>query len=189
MSKNNNPQADSSNAVVARVVSEDVAPDGLPVVMAEAAAIRASQFIGERGLGPNATELVAYIASRAVDTADLNVVILEQLADRLLNATTPEDILTPFDPNKGQDYIGETLIVTGATFLESEYSEGFPWFVSLQITLEGTGGQTVVTVGGEKLVMQVAAFDRLNAWPQRLRIHKATKATKAGFYPLELRAA
>ena len=162
----------------------DVVIDGEIIAAAE----RASIFVSDRGYGPNTIELVMYIASRSVDEMDLNVVIMEQLSARLLAATSPEEILQPFEPQQGKMHYGKPLWVTGSTFIESDY-EGFPWYVSLSATVPATKESFVVTVGGEKVVMQAAAFERSQQWPCYLRICESEKATKAGFHPLELRPA
>lgn len=152
-----------------------------------ATANRTAAYVTERGFGPNSIELVQYIAARALDSRDLNVVILEQLSERLLHAQSPADILTPFEPTKGEEYHGKTVEILSTEFLESDFAEGFPWYVSLQIRESATGPTSAITIGGEKLVMQCAAMDRLDMWPAVVRIHRADTPTKSGFYPLELR--
>ena len=147
---------------------------------------RTAQFVLDRHYGPNTTELVMWVAANALDTADLNRVIIEQMAIRFADATSIDDILDPFGTVKGQDMLDKPLWVTACTFLESDAPDGFPWYASLVHTDPDTGRSTVVTVGGEKLVMQAAAITQRDAWPQRVRIHKADRPTKAGFYPLEL---
>ncbi len=114
------------------------------------------------------------------------MVILEQLATRLLSAETPQDILTPFDPQGCEEYIGIPIEISGVTFLESDYTEGFPWYASLPVTVVDTGETKVITVGGEKVMYQVAAFDMNDAWPVIVKIRRAVKATKGGFFPLDL---
>lgn len=152
----------------------------------QAAVERAGRFVVERGYGPNTTRLIQYIAGRAVDEADLNAVITEQLTARLLAATSTDDILTPFDPEKGEAYFERPIVIHGMTFIESDY-EGFPWYVSLEFSLPGQDTRSVLTVGGEKVIMQAAAAEANNLLPLYCVIHKSTKATKAGYYPLDLR--
>jgi len=149
------------------------------------AAQRAADFIQRRGFGPATVALVMYIAETAVDTADLNVVIMEQLAVRLMNAQSIDDILQPFAPQSGKDHYGKPLYIEDAGFIESDH-EGFPWYTSLQCKNPATGEQFNVTVGGEKVVMQAAAFHRAGLFPAYVRIVESEKPTKAGYYPLEL---
>jgi hypothetical protein len=147
---------------------------------------RTAAFVTERGFGPNTTRLIQYVAGRSVDESDLNAVITEQLAERLLAAATPEDILTPFDPEKGAAYLDRPIVVHEVTFIESDY-EGFPWYASLTFSMPGQDSRSVLTVGGEKVVMQVAAAEANGLLPLYCRLHKAEKATKAGYFPLDLR--
>lgn len=181
------PPDDSSEQTGRTGVLTVVDLDGLPAVDPEAAAARVAAYLSQRDFGPNTQALVAYIAERAVDTADLNVVILEQLSERLLAATTPDEILMPLDPKGCEEYLGRPLQIEAASFLESDFSEGFPWYTSLTVTVLDTGESAVITIGGEKVMYQVAAFSYHDAWPVTCVIHRRTRATKAGFYPLELR--
>lgn len=151
------------------------------------AARRAAEWVTERGYKAATRDLVGYIAGRAIDTSDLNTVILEQMALRLAAAETAADILDPFGTVQGKAILGKPLWVTGAEFLESDLAEGFPWYVSFSVLDRQSNRSTVVTVGGEKLVLQAAELDRKKLWPTALAIHETDKPTKAGFYPLELR--
>lgn len=148
---------------------------------------RAADYALSRKFQAATTQLLLYIAAHAQDTADLNVVILEQMSQRLLTAESADDVLDPFGTVKGQQLLDKPLMVTGAQFLEGDFKDGFPWYVSLQVESQAQGGIIPVTVGGEKLVFQVASLDMHDAWPQLVEIHRADKPTKQGFYPLELR--
>jgi hypothetical protein len=149
---------------------------------------RAAALIIDRGYGPATTEIIRYIAGAAVDTADLNAVIIEQMNARLLEAESAQDVLDPFGTIKGQDVLEKYLLVTGCAFMESDQAEGFPWYVSLSVEDKATGRTYAVTVGGEKVVMQAAAIDRKGMWPAAVKIHKSERPTKSGFYPLELQS-
>lgn len=147
---------------------------------------KVAQFVIDRKYGPNTVELVQWIAGSSLDTRDLNVVIIEQMAARFAQAETADEILDPFGTVKGQDMLNRPLWVTGCTFLDSDMAEGFPWYASLVVTDQETGRSRVVTVGGEKLVMTAAALSRQEMWPQAVKIVRSDKPTKAGFYPLDL---
>lgn len=188
MTKATNGTVDSSEPVSSTKVLTRMDPDGLPAIDTEAAAERAVAYVNSRGVGRATQQLVAYIAGKAVDAADLNVVILEQLSERILNAESPDDILTPFDPQGMEDLLSTPIQIDGVGWLESDYSEGFPWYASLQVTRLDTGEESIRTVGGEQLMYQIAGFDMRDAWPQVVQVVKAAKPTKAGFYPYKLRA-
>lgn len=160
--------------IVGHVVPED-----------QAAAKRAANWVQHKGYGDAMTSIIMYIAANAQDTAELNAVIMEQMAIRILNATSPEEILDPFATVKGEDLVGKTLEIRGAMFLEGDKNEGFPWYCTLTCFDAQTGREFPVTIGGEKLVPQVAGFDMHEAWPQVVRITEFK--TRAGFtgYQLE----
>jgi hypothetical protein len=165
-------------------VTEVAVPDDPELT---AAVERAGNFVLAKRYLPSTVDLVMWIAANAFDTADLNRIIIEQMTIRFANAESADEILDPFGTVKGQDILDRPLWITACTFLESDLAEGFPWYASLVHTYEDTGRSQVITVGGEKLVMQAAAMTRKDGWPQRLTIHKADRPTKAGYYPLELR--
>lgn len=175
----------AEGAELATVVDDDQAPqDGRVLDMSQAAAKRAGNWVKEKGYGPNMTQIIMYIAAHAVDTADLNAVIMEQLAAKILTAESPDEILDPFSTVKGKDLMGKPLDVRSCQFLESDQADGFPWYVSLMALNPQTGGEEPVIVGGEKLVPQIAGFDMRDAWPQVVQINSRT--TKQGFTVYEL---
>ena len=151
------------------------------------AVARTAAFVESRRYGPNTVDLVMFIAANALDTADLNQVIIEQMATKFAEATSPDDILDPFGTIKGNTMLDRPLWVIDCQFLESDMADGFPYYASLMVQDTESGRNTVVTVGGEKLVMQAAAMTRAGGWPQWVKIHQSDKPTKAGYYPLELR--
>lgn len=186
MAKDKQDPAVSSEMAIPEQVTAEVVDDQVEDAEISAAVERVANFVQKRGFGMNTTRLIGYIAEKSVDEADLNVVITEMLAERLLNATSPEDILTPFDPKGAKEFYGKPLYIMGCTFIESDY-EGFPWYVSLQAQDPKTSETFALTVGGEKVVMQAAGFDRAKLWPAYITICEAEKETKGGFRPLEMR--
>lgn len=159
--------------------------EGRVLDMSQQAAQRAAAWVQHKGYGDAMTSIIMYIAANAQDTAELNAVIMEQMAIRILNAETPEEILDPFATVKGEDLLGKTLEIRSAMFLEGDKNEGFPWYCTLTCYDAQHGREFPVTIGGEKLVPQVAGFDMHDAWPQVVKITEFK--TRAGFtgYQLE----
>jgi hypothetical protein len=158
--------------------------EGVPTSMTQQAARRAAEWVKSKGYGDAMGSIIRYIAANAQDTAELNAVIMEQMALRIINATSPEEILDPFATVKGEDLVGVPLEIRGAMFLEGDKNEGFPWYVTLTVFDGRTQREFPVTIGGEKLVPQVAGFDMHDAWPQVVKI--MTYTTRAGFTGYEL---
>lgn len=179
-----------------QLVSQSVEPSRAQTVDAvvvdadaRAAMTRAANYVNTRGYGPKMTQVISYISVNAVDTMALNVVVMELLADRILNAESPDDILDPFGTIAGANLYETPLNIQGVQFIESTQGEGFPWYAALSVLDPMSGEVKTVTVGGEKLVPQVAGFDMANAWPQVLVIHQSDKATSNGYRVLELKRA
>jgi hypothetical protein len=148
---------------------------------------KVAEWVRERGLGERTRDVIVYIASKVIDTGDLNAVIMERLMARMLDSDDADAVLDPFGTIKGQDMIGKPLNVVGAEFLEGDFEESFPWYVSLMVQDPATGGVMPVTTGGEKLVLQAAVLDMKEKWPLMVKIVQSDKPTRSGYYPLELR--
>lgn len=160
---------------------------GRDVTVPEDMAALATDYIKAKGYGPKMSQIIGYIASKALDTSELNSVIMELLAERILDAESPEAIADPFGTVAGKDMYERPLFVTGVTFLVSTQGEGFPWYVALDVTDPRTRENAVITVGGEKFVPQVAGMDMHDAWPRAIIIHESDKPTASGYRVIEMR--
>lgn len=158
--------------------AEDVI-EGHVTDLTQEAARRAAAYVNKVKLGPNMTTILMYVAAKSVDTAELNTVISEQLAARILNATSPDDIFDPFATARDKDFIGKNLWCEGVMYLDSDKTDGYPYYVSLDVRNRETGNLEPVIVGGEKLVPQVAGLDMHDAWPCMIRI--GSTKTRQGF--------
>lgn len=137
-----------------------------PTPEQRAAMARAADYVRGKGLGDGAATLIAHIAGSAVDTQELNVVIIEQMANRILNASSAAEVLDPFGTVHGRDLLNKPLWITGCQFLESTVDgDGFPWYVTFEVQDRATGQSVPVTVGGEKLVYKAAGIDLHGGWP------------------------
>lgn len=174
--------ADQQQVAVPEPAGEPI--DAQVIDMTREAAERAALWVQARKYGPNMAQLIAYIASKAVDTSDLNAVIMEQMAIRILNAESPDEILDPFNTLKGADLMDRPMWVEKVMYLESDKTEGFPWYVSLDVRDPNTGQIKPVIVGGEKLVPQVAGLDMHEAFPMNIKI--SSRTTRAGNTVYEL---
>jgi hypothetical protein len=132
---------------------------------------RAVAYVQSRRFGQATAEIIQYIASHAVDTAELNSVIMEQMALKILNAESADDVLDPFGTTKGRDLYNRPVWVTGCQFLDSTVEgEGFPWYVMLSVTDPKTKEVVPTTIGGEKLVIKAAGLDMHGGWPRTVMI-------------------
>jgi hypothetical protein len=181
------PASEQQVAVVEPAdVSDDTAQDPEYIEGKVLSMRKAADWVQRRHFGERMRDIIAYIASKSVDTQELNAVILERLAARMLDGEGPDAILDPFGTLKGKELLNRPLMIVACDFLEGDYEESFPWYVSLMVEDNATGGITPVTTGGEKVVIQAAVFDMKGLWPQLCQIKEAPKATRAGFRPLEL---
>jgi len=193
-------EADGAELVAGREPWEDQA-EGIATattpaeVVPASTAVHGGQVVGESAqpvpfdlarYGPAARNLIGYIAEKAKMTEDEDVVIAEQVAAQILGAETADDILDPFGTIKGQELLGRNLAVFGCRFLDTDFMQGFPWFVVADVEDPTTGKHFPVTMGGQRVVMQFAGLHRLGEWPQVMTLLRADKPTRKGFYPLRL---
>jgi len=152
--------------------------------ISEEEARKAAEWVRAKRYGPAMTTIIGYIAAHAMDTQDLNSVIMEQMALRILNAQSADEVLDPFGTMRGEDLYDKPLMITGVQYLISDIGgEGFPWYCAVEYD-NGVGGKSVAIVGGEKLVPQLAGLDMHDGFPRLCRIHAGK--TRAGNTILEL---
>jgi hypothetical protein len=178
--------AAEEDSQVATVTSAQPVIEGRILDATQEMAQLAANWCRVKNYGPNMITIIQYIAAHAVDTAELNAIIMEQMAIRILNATSPDAILDPLGTLKGKEHLDKPLTVTSCQFLTSTVGEGFPWYAAFNVEDPQTGATDVIIVGGEKLVPQAAGLDMHDAWPRTLRIHEGEKETSNGYKVLEL---
>jgi hypothetical protein len=171
---------------VERAQAREEVIEGHVLDMTQEQARVAAEWVRMKRYGKAMTTIIQYIAANALDTSELNAVIMEQMATRILAASTMDDILDPFGTVKGKDLLDKPLYVAGCQFLISTVGQGFPWYVAFEVVDQQTDSRQVVIVGGEKLVPQAAGLHMHNVFPCYVRIHENEKETSAGYHVLEL---
>lgn len=154
------------------------------VTVSDEAARRAAEYVQKKKYGPSMQQIILWIAEHAVDTQELNAVIMEIMAKRILNATSPDDIIDPLGTLKGADLVDKPMWVEKVMYLESDKVDGFPYFVTLDVRQNDTGELLPVTIGGEKLVPQIAGLHMHDAFPMVIRVQAVS--TRSGNTTYEL---
>lgn len=112
------------------------------------------------------------------------------MAQRLLMAETPEDLLTvneEGETTKAADVLGKPFMLHGVKFNASTVEGGnddFPLYAILDVTWNGE--KDVMSCGG--LNVCVAAYKLASSgWlPRMVKITERVKPTRSGFHPLNL---
>lgn len=110
------------------------------------------------------------------------------IVERILNATSVEEVLTPNQVVHARDIIGVPLNVTGIRWLESDFESGPGMYAIMDCVRADTDAHLVVSCGGQNVLAQLWKLNDLGAFPARVVIQQAPRPTKAGFLPLWLEA-
>lgn len=110
------------------------------------------------------------------------------IVERILNAKTAEEVLTPNQVVHARDLIGVPLNVSGIRWLESDFETGPGMYAIMDCVRVDTDSHLVVSCGGQNVLAQLWKLNDLGAFPARVVIQQAPRPTKAGFLPLWLEA-
>ena len=104
----------------------------------------------------------------------------------VLTATNIDEILgSGDDVIHLQDIIGKPFTIIKGTLRESDYAEGLPAYLVMDVKFDDdTTG--VVTTGAATVLSQVIRMNELGFLPYRVSSVQASKPTKKGFYPISL---
>lgn len=106
------------------------------------------------------------------------------IVSQILAAASLEDIFgASADLVHLGDKVGEVITVKDWRWQQSDYSS-FPVYMVLTFTDEGSDREQLASCGSKTMMAQLYAAKRHNLLPADLTVHKATKATKAGFFPM-----
>lgn len=104
---------------------------------------------------------------------------------RILTGDTIESVLEGREAVHAKDVLGETLTVTGVRWNESDNESG-PNFYALMDCVDNDGNPYAVTCGAISVMAQLFRLNELEAFPIRVVINEAAKATRSGYKPMHL---
>lgn len=138
-------------------------------------------------LGPASTKVIQYCADHvSVGDAD-TAAAMEDMIRQVMASATPDEVLADQMTVPAQDILGKTIQVSGVRFGETEFAEGFPYYVLFDCSYGTPMRSHVVTCGAFKVVAQAVAMDMIGDWPQVLMFSQADKPTRSGYRPISLR--
>lgn len=112
----------------------------------------------------------------------------ERILRSLLTATTAEDILRAGEAMPATEVLDIPLTVMAIRGTESSYEDGSEVYLHVDAKIISNGDQVTFHCGARDVIVKLIRLDQLHMLPIDAVIHKADKPTKAGFYPLFLRA-
>lgn len=125
-----------------------------------------------------------HVASLAV--AD-DVDVQEKVLRAVLAATTAEDILRAGEAVPAVELNGVPITVLGIRASESGFVDGADYYLHVDATVLANGDPVTFSCGASDVAMKLIRLDQLNLFPVDCVLTLATKATKAGYFPMFLR--
>lgn len=123
-------------------------------------------------------------AMRSVEANNANAV--EDIINRVMVAETLDDILADDTTIDAEDLVGVSLQVWSFKVNESDFAQGMPGYMVIEAVRRDTNEQIVFTCGATKVQAQLLRMQRLNLLPAVVKLAKPDKATRSGFFPLQL---
>lgn len=111
-----------------------------------------------------------------------------RMLDDIVNADSIDAILDGGSGNLVhlKDMLTVPFTVSSVALRESDYQDGAGAFAIIDATLDDDTA-VVITTGSSTILAQLIRMVQLSAFPIRVRATQSDKATKAGYYPLQLR--
>ena len=107
----------------------------------------------------------------------------ERIIRQVLDAETPDAVLTPPEVLQGRDLIDENIVVLDFELNKSEYDVGSPFYASIQALRNPDSPPVVVNCGHKKVIAQLVRLKELNAFPVQVRF-MSRGVSKAGGTPM-----
>lgn len=103
------------------------------------------------------------------------------LAERILSATTLDDIFKVSGLEAGKNWLDKPIVVNSVHWNESHFEEGFGFYAVLDAVDPETGETAVIGTSARQSCAQLYAVGRMDAFPITVIIRQATRPSKAGF--------
>lgn len=84
-----------------------------------------------------------------------------------------------------KDMLKVPMMISSVELRPSDFEQGLGAYAVIHCQ-DDAGNSLVVTTGSFMVIVQLAKFHELNAYPLRCMAVEATKPTKGGYYPLSL---
>jgi hypothetical protein len=123
---------------------------------------------------------VEYEQEHAAD----NAAVMAAEVARILAGEDAEAVLSESAPLAGKDHTEKPFLLTGFTLNPTDFSEGWPFFASMQCSVPGQGQNFVLNCGGPKVIAALMRLHQLGEYPYALKLRG--KTTKAGYTVLQL---
>jgi hypothetical protein len=111
------------------------------------------------------SEFDRFLTSEAAEMKEDDSDPLMRIVSQVMNAETPDAVLTPVDVLKAIDIVGMPFVCVDYRLEQSEYDVGAPFFAVMDVILGPDQPPQVVTCGHKKVLAQLTRLRQLNGFP------------------------
>lgn len=137
-------------------------------------------------VGPAVQRLITNLSERVEVGAGESMRVFEDIAQRIEDADTVEDVLADDAPLDAEEVLNIPLQLWGVSVNESDFADGLPAYVALRVMRQDTKASVVVTCGAFKVVAKALRLDRINKYPVMIKLVRSDRATKAGNHVIDM---
>src|SRR6266568_2505166 len=106
-----------------------------------------------------------FLKDRQSEGADPERDPYEAIIQQVMNADSPDAVLTPVEALQGRDLLDEPLILLGFELNKSEYDVGSPFYASMQCLRPPDGERVIVNCGHKKVMAQLVKLEEFHQNP------------------------
>jgi hypothetical protein len=123
---------------------------------------------------------VAYAEEHAAD----NAAVMAAEVRRILSGEDAESVLAETAPLNGKEHLEKPFMLRGFTLNPTDFSEGWPFYASMDCFIPGTGDTFSLNCGGPKVIAALRRLHELGEYPYALKVRG--KSTRQGHTVLSL---
>lgn len=126
---------------------------------------------------------VQYAEEHAADSADAMAAEVR----RILAGEDAVAVLAESAPLNGKEHTEKPFLLHGFTLNPTDFSEGWPFYASMEASIPGSGDRFVVNCGGPKVIAALMMLWKMGEFPYPVKIR--AKETRSNRTVLQLVAA
>lgn len=111
------------------------------------------------------SEFDEFLKNRESEKADTEQDPYEAIIKQVLNAETPDAVLTPTEVLQGRDLIGVPIVILGFVLNKSEFDVGSPFYATMDVVKSPDEPPVKVNCGHKKVIAQLVRLEQLGAFP------------------------
>lgn len=132
------------------------------------------------------SEFDKFLTDREAERKDVESDPFEEIIRQVLNADSPDAVLTPTEVLQGRDLIGIPLVVLGFSLNQSEYDVGSPFYATIDAVKSPDEPPFKVNCGHKKVIAQLVKLEEFSAFPIQVKFITRGTSKIGGTAMLEL---